>query len=228
MLALAYMLATWTIESLAWLRVANGLDLMTAPVGSFDAATERVADVIRYFPPLRIGEFALGEALCALWRKGRLPSDPRQLLGTAAGGAAAIVLLAEQLPGPALFNGASVIAWAPLVVWGANAHGGWLGRPIFVLLGRISFALYLTHASVGYYAHAVDKYLLGGRLAEHPAAALILVSLVSCLVAYAVFHLVEEPMRRRIVARWEGRMRRATPASMRPQPVAVGDLRPAE
>lgn len=214
-LALGGMLVVWTASSLLWTRVADGLDLMGAPIGAFDATTERVADTIRYFPPLRLGEFVLGVALCALWRKGRLPSDPRLLLGAAAGAAAAIVALADRLPGPALFSGVTVIVWAPLVVWGAEARGGWLTRPIFVLLGRISFALYLTHATVAYYAHALDKHLLGGRLEANPAMAVVGASIVSIAVAWVVFRLIEEPARRWIVRRFESR--RADAAGATPQ-----------
>ncbi|MCE1234975.1 MAG: acyltransferase [Hyphomicrobiales bacterium] len=215
--AFGWMIVVWLVGSLVWVRVAGDLDLITAPIGSFDAPTERVADALRYLPPLRIGEFALGMALCALWRKGRLPSDPRRLLLAAAGGAAAVALLADRLPGPVLFDGISVIVWAPLVVWGANLRSGLLVRPFAVLLGRISFALYLLHAIVLYYALAIDKHLLGGWLQAHGAATVALLSAVSLAAAWVAFHLVEEPMRRRMT-----RPRSPEPTEAPAVPIGVG------
>ncbi|MER2607124.1 MAG: acyltransferase [Siculibacillus sp.] len=208
-LALLFLLATWTVQSLVWAKVAPGIDLFSGSLGSIDPAIERIADTIKYFPPTRAGEFVLGVALCALWRKGRVPRDGRLLLTTALGAGAALVVLEPVLPQPALFNGATVVAWVPLVLWGAGASGGVLGRPMFVLAGRISFALYLLHATVAYYAHAVDKHLAAGRLAQHPELFMALTAAVAVLTAIVVFDRIEEPMRRWVTRRWA----RPTPVS---------------
>jgi peptidoglycan/LPS O-acetylase OafA/YrhL len=201
--ALVFQFAVWVVQALIWWRWGGG-GLM-APA----ASAEAVADFIRYFPIGRVGEFVLGVALCALWREGRAPTDRTLLIGAALVAALCLVLSRGLLPEIALHGGGTAILWIPLILFGATGSGGLLARPALVFLGKASFALYLFHAPVDYYARAVDKYLLHGLLAGHPVVFFAVSAMAAVAVACLVHVAVEEPARRLIMRRFDRRAEKA-------------------
>ena len=86
--------------------------------------------------------------------------------------------------------------WALLIavfVHQSGAISRMLQRPLFVALGRASFAFYLIHWPV--------IAVVGGTLGwAHPVLAMLVAFAVSIAFSVALFHLVEQPMRARIRA----------------------------
>jgi peptidoglycan/LPS O-acetylase OafA/YrhL len=207
--ALVFQFVVWVVQALIWRRWGGG-DLMIPA-----ANVEAMADFIRYFPVGRLGEFVMGVALCALWREGRAPSDRRILLGAAAVAALGLVLFARHLPQIALHGGGTAVLWVPLILYGAGADRGLLAHPRLVLLGRASFALYLFHAPVDFYARAVDRWILGGALSVHPPVFFALTAAAALAVAVLVHLFVEEPARRAVMRRFDARGAEAHPETPR-------------
>ncbi len=203
--AVVFQFAVWIVHALIW-RQAGGGDLM-APT----AATEAAADFIRYFPIGRLGEFVLGVALLALWREGRAPSDRHTLLAAAGVAALGLVLLHHHLPQEALHGGGTAILWVPLILYGGSERGGILADPRLVFLGKASFALYLFHVPVDYYARTIDKHFLHGALTAHPVVFFAVSTAVALGVACLVHVAVEEPARRWIMNRHDRRSTEPVP-----------------
>lgn len=196
MTLLAWLLATGAALR-TWDAVAPGVSLISPEAGG--VAAQLWAQAIKYNPLLRLPEFVAGILLFAFWSRVRLPVPG--LLAAAALAALGLVLAAPRLPEAALHNGLTALAWAPLILAGAALRSGPLVAPWAVFLGRISFALYLLHTPVHALLSTLDKAALGGRLAAAPWLAAASATGLALAAAAALHLRVEEPARRRILAR---------------------------
>lgn len=178
-------------------------------------------DVVYFFPLARLWEFVIGMATAHLWRYLRPRIRYGRWVGTALEVAILAVTLAAMLQSGAWARraghmgivGAGGEAWlassgfvclpfAALI--GVMAfEWGWVARLLscrpLVLLGEISFSLYLLHLLVCHY------YVI------HPAPFVMLPPwllyvgywLIVLLMAYVGWSLIEVPCRRAIVGLWE-------------------------
>nr|WP_281409787.1 acyltransferase [Methylobacterium sp. BTF04] len=193
-------LAATALAILAWNRWAPGVSLI-APEGA-GLGAQLLAQGIKYNPLLRLPEFVAGLLLYVVWTRVRLPVAG--LLGTAALAALALVSAAPHLPVAPMHNGLTVLVWAPLILAGAAIRSGPLVAPAALFLGKISFALYLLHTPAHALLVTLDKVALGGRLGAAPWLAASCATALALAAAAAMHLLVEEPARRRILARVSG------------------------
>ena len=193
----ALTLAAWAAlaaaASLAFARYAPGASLID-PAGTGPVL---LAQAIKYNPLLRLPEFVAGLLLYAASRRVRVPTGV--LLGLAALAALGLVAASPHLPEVVLHNGLTALAWAPLILAGAQMRSGPLVAPGFVFLGRISFALYLIHAPAYALVNSLDRAALGGRLRDLPWLGAGLAAALALGFSVALHRLVEEPARRRIL-----------------------------
>jgi peptidoglycan/LPS O-acetylase OafA/YrhL len=194
-------LAAWIVltagSALAFARYAPGISLIDPETGG--AGPVLLAQAIKYNPLLRLPEFVAGLLLYGAWTRWRLPTPA--LLALAALAGLALVAGAPHLPAVLLHNGLTALAWAPLILAGAQLRSGPLVRPGFVFLGRISFALYLIHVPAYALVNSLDRIALGGRLAAAPWLGAGLAAALALALSVLLHRGLEEPMRRRILRR---------------------------
>jgi peptidoglycan/LPS O-acetylase OafA/YrhL len=183
-----------------WARFGHGLTLMG------DLRTDPVAEItsqfVKYFPVVRAPEFLLGILLFVAWERFGSRLSNGALLSAAALAALLLGLTWRQLPEIALHDGLTAIAWAPLILFGANVRSGPLVWPAMMFLGRISFSLYLTHVTVLSAMNSVDKHLLGGLLVSTSPWCLTIASAIAALVVATLsYEFIEDPARRAIMGR---------------------------
>jgi peptidoglycan/LPS O-acetylase OafA/YrhL len=178
-----------------------------------------VATLSYVFPPIRVCEFLLGMVVCLAWRRlaaGRLPGPvvataleffAVALVILCAGRAdalAAALLRRRWVPLTMtwwLYNGGATVPAFGLLIVVMALRRGWisaaLARPLPVLFGEISYALYLGHWSVlrWYDAHA-DLFSSWPRWACAAAT-----GAASLGLAYLMWRLVERPCRAFLVRR---------------------------
>jgi peptidoglycan/LPS O-acetylase OafA/YrhL len=213
--ALLILIILWTLGGWLWAQLGGGRSIMQ-DLGPAPGATI-AAQLLKYFPPIRVPEFLLGIVLFVFWERAGSRLAGAGLLAACAMAVAALWLLRNQVPELALHDGLTAIAWAPLILFGATVHGGPLAAPALIFLGRISFSLYLTHVTVLSLMNSLDRHVLGGALRTASPWLLVLPSaLAALLVAALVYRLVEDPARRLIV-RWTGSR---PPRAPDPRPVA--------
>lgn len=208
-LTLAAWAALTAAASLAWARLAPGISLISPETGSAGAVL--LAQAIKYNPLLRLPEFVAGLLLYVAWTRLRLPT--LALLGLSALGALGLSAAAPHLPEALLHNGLTALAWAPLILAGAQIHRGPLVAPGFVFLGRISFALYLVHSPAYALVNSLDRLALGGRLAALPWLGAGIATALALALSVAGHLWVEEPARRRILRRGPAPAPRVLPAA---------------
>jgi peptidoglycan/LPS O-acetylase OafA/YrhL len=142
-------------------------------------------------------QFAMGMLLCELWGRWR---------GTR-GLAAAMLAISGLAGGAFLLVGAPVLplAWAALILGLAlTERGTLLSAGPLVWLGQVSYATYLGH----YLILVIFKYLCVEEGRPVPPAALV-AYLAAVLAASALlYHGVERPAQRRLLAWWRGRRNR--------------------
>ena len=165
------------------------------PVASFAVPASRVQWATYIFPLARLPEFCIGIVLCRLIREGRVRWT-NQLIPAAL----VIVAIGSARWIPARFIQA---AWAAIpLAWllaaaansGAAGAKSWLEQRWLVVLGEISFALYLTHALVATWLprlHVLRHGVLG-----RPKALFVVILGVSMVVAAALHYLLERPLER--------------------------------
>lgn len=189
--------------TLLWNRYAPGVSLIEPEPGGTTAIL--LAQGIKYDPLLRLPEFIAGLVLFAWWRQMRpvasadeiaLPrSRAKPFLAAAALAAIVLVLIDPYVPGPLMHNGLSAIAWAPLILAGAELRGGVLASAPLVFLGRISFALYLLHLPAYAAINSLDRALHGAITGVSPWLGVGLATTLSLALAALVHLFVEEPAR---------------------------------
>lgn len=148
------------------------------------------------FGVLRIApEFLLGCALYMLALKIALPARTASL---ALGGSIAATLAMMHVRAPELLIVAAmsaIILFAALRARSAPAGGGSraLAHPALVYLGEISYAIYLTHRLVEYALIDIFAPMTGFQVSG--LAPMLGCALVSILVAAALHHAIERPVR---------------------------------
>jgi peptidoglycan/LPS O-acetylase OafA/YrhL len=165
-------------------------------------------------PPVRLADFVVGMLLgIAFLRSMPARSGARATSREALALAAVAVAIAVSPHAPDALRYSLFLMpfWAVLIavfVQQAGAISRLLQRPALVALGRASFAFYLIHWPV--------IAVVGGTLGwSRPLVAMLVAFLVSIAFSFALFHLVEQPMRARIRAAFAPRevvRRRAAPA----------------
>lgn len=144
------------------------------------------------FPPARLPEFLIGMLLGVAFLRRPAGTTMRsatraELLALCC--ALAGIVWSPGFPGALRFGGLLIPAFA-LIIWVFAQQRGALSRAlggaVFVRLGEISFSLYLVHLFAVY---AVQRTGAGGFLALLGSFALTLA------LSFALYHLVEEPLR---------------------------------
>jgi peptidoglycan/LPS O-acetylase OafA/YrhL len=192
-------LAAWgglaAAASLAWAAYAPGFSLISPEAGGVGPVL--LAQAIKYNPLLRLPEFIAGLLLYRVWTQTRIATPA--LLGLFALAVLGLIMAAPRLPEALLHNGLTALAWAPLILAGAQIRSGPLVAPWFVFLGRISFALYLVHSPAYALVNSLDRAALGGRLGALPWLAAGFAAALALALSLALHLWVEEPARRRIL-----------------------------
>lgn len=174
-----------------------------------------------YIHPLaRIFEFIFGMTCYLVWRRVELPRLNSRLVATAAElvliGLCLTSILFTKAAGRTLWgllgpagvewfghSGSFVLFGALIVVMarGRGAVSGFLSQPFFVLLGEISYSVYLLqYIFFVYYDIHADAYA-----AQSPLQSCLLYCLLTLLASYCCWRFIERPARAFLVSpRWRG------------------------
>ncbi|GAC1618247.1 MAG: acyltransferase [Candidatus Elarobacter sp.] len=151
-------------------------------------------------PPVRLADFIVGMLLGVAF----LRSTPAPAHGgratffevLALGGVTTAIAVSSYAPEALRYSLFLMPFWAALIavfVHQSGAISRILQWPAFVALGRASFAFYLIHWPV--------IAVVGGTLGwKHPALGMAVAFVLSIALSFALFHLVEQPMRVRLRA----------------------------
>jgi peptidoglycan/LPS O-acetylase OafA/YrhL len=183
-------------------------------------------------PLARLFEFTLGMTVALLWKRTAALRVPRPLATALELAAIVLVLLnmlvadrfsawAAPLVGEAgkqwLQEGGSVCLTFACLVYIMAREEGWIARalsaPLGVLLGEISFSVYLTHQLLldAYGNHAQDFAAFPSALVYAAYWALVL------LASYLIWAAVERPLRTAIVRHWPPWRRTPGPGKAEPR-----------
>jgi len=183
------------------------------------AVSPRAAEVVAVFNPLCRGfEFILGMATCHFWLRERT-----RPVGTTFGELAASLLVLATLwliARYGLTSGMALPGWLAtvvcavefaVVIWLFAHQTGWLSRAFsgraFVLLGQISFSMYMCHQIV------LRRFVTGLARTPEEKMAIFASCLAGTLVlSWLLFQLVETPMRHRIVGAYRAARTKARSA----------------
>lgn len=165
------------------------------------------SEVIKWNPFVRLPEFLAGIILCKIFLS--IESRPTAWLGPGRGtllylsglaAGLAVVSQSDHLP-PAVLHDGLLLPATAAVVLGLSFGGGslwrWLSYPVIVILGQVSYAMYLLHMPLYGYFAAVGKRVITHDAEEWVLLALFLITLMTlcCLT----FFKLEEPARRAIL-----------------------------
>ncbi|HEY0393909.1 MAG TPA: acyltransferase [Candidatus Elarobacter sp.] len=151
-------------------------------------------------PPVRLADFIAGMLLgLAFLRSRPLARGAGRATAREAIAVGAVVLaiaISPRVPEALRYSLYLMPFWAALIaifVHQAGAISRLLQRPLFVALGRASFAFYLIHWPV--------IAVVGGTLGwSRPVLAMLVAFGISIALSFALFHAVEEPLRTRLRA----------------------------
>jgi len=151
-------------------------------------------------PPVRLADFVVGMLLgIAFVRSTQAPANLARATGAEAlalAGVAVAIAVSPHAPDALRYSLFLMPFWAVLIavfVHQAGLLSRLLQRPVFVALGRASFAFYLIHWPV--------IAVVGGTLGwMHPVLSMTAAFAVSIAFSFVLFHFVEQPMRVRIRA----------------------------
>jgi peptidoglycan/LPS O-acetylase OafA/YrhL len=183
----------------AWVLAPSDFDVGPATHGS-------LVDAWRFHPLLRLPEFLIGMAGARAVRDSVVVSTRAVVAAGAAVCGGVTLVVVGVLPAVLAHNGLLAVPFAVLVAWGATSTGRGaraLGSPTMQLLGESSYALYLLHVPVLYWAVAVAERRGHPRVLDAPGIAL-LAGFVSVVVA-VVAHLAFERPARRVLRGWLAR-----------------------
>jgi peptidoglycan/LPS O-acetylase OafA/YrhL len=180
----------WVAAALPW-AIAVGVALVPHPVTVWTSYV---------LPPVRLADFIVGMLLGIAFLRsipGRADAVRATCFeGLALAGVAVVIAASPYAPTALRYSLLLMPFWALLIavfVHQAGAASRLLQRPVFVALGRASFAFYLIHWPV----IAVVGATLGWR---QPALAMLVAFAISIALSITLFHLVEQPMRARLRA----------------------------
>jgi peptidoglycan/LPS O-acetylase OafA/YrhL len=212
---------TWRIKlALTFLLAVGTMFVANRWLGHLPRGAD-VPDVVYFFPLARLWEFAIGVATAHVWRYLRARVQITRRLGTAlellvVGTVLTVMILSggwARWAGHFAFvgkggeawlasSGCVVLAYAALICvmaceWGEVSR--LLSRRPFVLLGEISFSLYLLHLLFCHY------YVIhpGPFVSVPPWLLFAGYWLVILLASYVAWALVEVPCRRALVGLWD-------------------------
>ncbi len=185
--------------------------------------------VIKFNPAIRLPEFLAGVMLCKIFvsygQEKTLPSRFGRgtflcLFGLAAG--LGVLSQDYRLP-PAVLHDGLLLPATAAVILGLSRGGGWIGRwlslPTIVLLGQVSYAMYLLHMPLYSYFAAANKRVVHNQAEAWMSFILFLGCLITaCCVT---FFWLEEPSRKAVLRKLHGEkpFRRSKPEL--PEPVAA-------
>ena len=198
MISLLFWVAMGAVAWLIWFRV--GGDASVVGDLDLDPFAAIVAQFVKFFPIARFPEFLIGILLFIFWKwKGKtLPNVP--LIAAFAAAWGLIYLFRNDLPDIIVNNGLTFIAWAPLILWGANVRRGPIVSKTMIFLGKLSFSIYLLHASMISLVLIVDHRLFGGAfLAASPWYLSASSTILTLALAALLFVTAETPARKFIM-----------------------------
>ncbi len=180
----------WVAAAMPW-AIEVAVALVPHPVAVWTAYV---------LPPVRLADFVVGMLLGIAFVRSapaaRSAARATGLEGLALAGVVAAIAVSPFAPTALRYSLFLMPFWAVLIavfVHQAGALSGVLRRPAFVALGRASFAFYLIHWPV----IAIVGATLGWT---HPTLAIAVAFALSIAGSFALFHLVEQPMRARLRA----------------------------
>ncbi len=169
-------------------------------------------------PAARLLEFVTGILTAFIWFATREWLDANDRRATMMQVGAVILVLVAYVAAAPMSRIAFSLDWAfhqwvrtsgvtflpsALLIYACAAEAGtvrrFLGMRFLVYLGRVSFALYLFHITPVNYV-ALHSWFMGGY--PEPLQLVTMLAFI-LLVSMALHHVIEEPMRRRIVATYD-------------------------
>ncbi|MBP2312553.1 acyltransferase family protein [Azospirillum soli] len=187
----ALLVAGWAVAWTMWGEPARLMDELAEPV-----PVQALAQAIKYLPINHLPAFVAGMLAYAVVTRWRGPSPGPWLFAAGLAAVLAGVALRDHVSIVVFHNALFIVPFAVLIAGAAGLGTGrclWLERPGLVILGRISFALYILHMPIR--TIATHPLLLGPTPMAH-AVALPL----SLLAAALVWRFVEEPARAQIMS----------------------------
>ena len=177
---------------------------------------------VSFFPSARIAEFCTGMLAASLWLERRTLA---QRAGTAAwtaiellacGATALALMYLGRLPGWIGVPDGSFALWLsqiscapvfailiPVMAYGKGLVSRALSSRLPVLLGEISFALYLVHYPIAELLFPYPAFRAFGSI----EAQMVLYWALSLLAAWGLWNLIEKPGRELILALYDARRR---------------------
>ena len=186
----------WVAAAMPW-AIAVAVALVPHPVGVWTAYV---------LPPVRLTDFVVGMLLgIAFVRSAPVAAQRARMTAIevlALAAVAVAIAVSPYAPGALRYSLFLMPFWALLIavfVHQAGTISRLLRHPMFVALGRASFAFYLIHWPI--------IAVVGGTLGwARPIAAMLVAFALSIAASFALFHLVEQPMRVRIRAAFAARV----------------------
>jgi peptidoglycan/LPS O-acetylase OafA/YrhL len=197
--------------------------------GAKVVAPESMADpgfasrLLYFWPVTRISEFMIGIVAAVLVKRGAWKGVPVLFaivltLGAYVGGIPLLPELAENAP---VLGAAMVPFFALLIVSLANAdisgRRSFMGSRTMVVLGMISYAMYLFHLFIAQWLSAALSWTNSWEILSN-----VVTIVVFCtLCAWALFRVVEQPMQH-LLSPPRRKPVTPVPEAPEPEPVAVG------
>lgn len=152
---------------------------------------------IAFFPPVRMLDFVFGMLLARIVLTGRrLPVGLGGAMALAVGAYAVAPLFWGELTLVAVMVVPLGLVVAAAAADATDNQRSWLGSPVMVWLGNVSFAFYLWHFMVLTYGHRLLGST-GGFSTPVAVAVLVLLFGVTLLLAWLTFTLFEQPVMQR-------------------------------
>lgn len=156
------------------------------------------AHFLSFHPLMRVPEFLLGVALGRWHLSGRRVAHPGALAAFGFIVSSGMILGGGEMWGVFLHNTLAALPYGLLILGLAQYRGSaiaWLDRPLLILLGESSYALYILHMPI----YAWMRYASGKfGIDTNSPGWLIVYFTMSVLASIAAFRWIESPSRKRI------------------------------
>jgi peptidoglycan/LPS O-acetylase OafA/YrhL len=152
-------------------------------------------NALRFNPLIRLPEFLIGVCGALLYLQNAASS--RWATPLVASGLivfATVTLYSDQIPYPVMHNGLLSLPFLG-IIYGIALRPAWIAIlewRIFRMLGEVSYSFFLTHGIVIALYFRPD-----GKQSEHSFVEVLLCLALALVLAFALYHWVEQPMRRR-------------------------------